>query len=164
MDRLFVKSSENGFEFSADDSSGEEVRQIVGFTGYYISNKGRVFCALGKGSHRIGRYVSPYVILGRDTIGHYLRVYAREDATNRRKDLYVHRLVGTYFLQKRECATVINHKNCDRHDNRVENLEWCTVRENLTKAIESGHLVRNKINGRMESNFDYKTCLSERRK
>lgn len=164
MDRLFVKSSNGGFEFSSDDSSGEEVKQIVGFSGYYISNKGRVFCTLGKGSHHIGRVVRPYLILGRDTKKHYLRFYAREDVTKRRKDMYIHRMVGFYFLPMRDGAMVINHKNFDRHDNRMENLEWCTTSENLAKSFEAGHIVRDRVNGRMVSNFNYKSCLSERYK
>lgn len=78
--------------------------------------------------------------------------------------MYIHRIVGHYFLPRREGANVINHKDCDRHDNRVENLEWCTVSENLKKANESGHLVRNPKNGRIESRFDYRMVLSERAK
>jgi len=162
MDRLFVVEVDGRFEFSHEGI--EEVKAILGFTGYFISNKGRVFCTLGKGNRRVGKFCNPYLILGRNTKTHYLRFYAREDSTNVRKDMYIHRMVGHYFLPKREGANVINHKNCDRHDNRVENLEWCTVSENLKKAYESGHLVRNPKNGRMESRFDYRTVLSERAK
>lgn len=44
---------------------------------------------------------------------------------NFKKTVPLHRLVAMAFLdnpQKYEC---VNHKNEDKHDNRIENLEWC---------------------------------------
>lgn len=46
------------------------------------------------------------------------------------KRKFVHRLVAELFLDKTDNDTVVNHKNWIKHDNRVENLEWCTHSQN----------------------------------
>lgn len=49
------------------------------------------------------------------------------------KNLYrysVHRLVGFAFIPKPDNKPCINHKDGDRHNNNVSNLEWCTHQEN----------------------------------
>lgn len=43
----------------------------------------------------------------------------------------VHRLVATAFIKKPNGKTTVNHINEDKHDNRSDNLEWLTLRENI---------------------------------
>ena len=49
-----------------------------------------------------------------------------------RKTVRIHVLVATKFLPNEEGLPVINHKDENKHNNCVDNLEWCTVKYNAT--------------------------------
>lgn len=52
-----------------------------------------------------------------------------------RKQVAVHRLVAATFIPNPRNLPQVNHKNFDRTDNRVENLEWCTNGENSLHSM-----------------------------
>lgn len=130
------------------------IKEIEDFKGYFISDDGKVYCNLGKGNRDKNKTVNLYEVKPRITQNGYARIYARQESTNKRKDLYIHRLVAQYYLPNPENKKYVNHKNCIRHDNRVENLEWCTAKENTDYTIDVNHVIRNKL-GQYESNFTY---------
>ena len=59
-------------------------------------------------------------------------------ASNNRNTFYVHRLVAETFLEKPESNELleVNHKDGNKHNNRVENLEWVTLRGNQIHAMQ----------------------------
>ena len=75
----------------------------------------------------------------------------RSTISNKRCDRYIHRLVAEYFLKKPKGKDVVNHKDCNRINNHVDNLEWVTTKENIDYAIRVGNLKRCSVTGRMES-------------
>lgn len=81
--------------------------------------------------------------------------YLRITLTNygKRKSYFVHRLVARTFLDNYDDKLQVNHKNGIKNDNRIENLEMCTLQENIKHSIKTGlkpKLLRNK-NGIIKS-------------
>lgn len=55
---------------------------------------------------------------------------------DKKSKVLVHRLIWEAFIPNPECKATINHKNGIRDDNRLENLEWNTYKENTAHSID----------------------------
>jgi len=51
----------------------------------------------------------------------------------------VHRLVAQAFIPNENNYPEVNHKDCDRKNNDVNNLEWCTHIQNISYSANIGH-------------------------
>lgn len=103
-------------------------KPIPGYEGYYeASNLGRIrslerkmVSSTGKIFSKPGRIRIP--VLNKVT-GYYAVVLCGEKT---KKTITVHRLIAMTFLDNLEGKECVNHKSEDKHDNRAENLEWCS--------------------------------------
>ena len=63
----------------------------------------------------------------------YVRVGLCHSGTN--KWFYIHRLVATHFIPNPKQCPQVNHKDGNKTNNAVTNLEWCTASENAIHAV-----------------------------
>ena len=109
--------------------SSMEYKKIKGFERYSISNKGDVI------NNITGNKISQRL----SSNGYYRFNVRRGDKKYEKPTtLYTHRVVAEHFIPNPENKPEVNHINGNKKDNRVENLEWVTSRENTLHAIEKG--------------------------
>lgn len=97
----------------------EIYKEVEGFPGYWVSNFGIVYTALG-------RKIKP-LIPSPNGIG-YMQVNLYKDCKKHKK--YVHRLVADAFIPNPDSLPEINHMDHDKTNNAVDNLEWISREEN----------------------------------
>ena len=68
-----------------------------------------------------------------------------------KKNHLIHRLVGEAFIPNPENKRTINHKDGDKTNNHVDNLEWATYSENNQHGIDSGLIGRADLKGSKNS-------------
>lgn len=79
-------------------------------------------------SHGVKRLMKGTVKKELDNGNGYM--YIRINKEGKSKHFYVHRIIAETFIPNPENKPQVNHRNGIKDDNRVENLEWCTVQEN----------------------------------
>lgn len=120
-------------------------KPIVGYERYLVNRDGHVF---SDGSDGKMRELSPC-----KTPSGYLKVWLYKQG--KRKMFYIHRLVANAFLKNPNNLPCVNHKDFDKTNNKVENLEPCTSRYNM---------IYNSIFGKHSSRFVGVTWNKSRKK
>ena len=112
----------------------EEWKDVVGYEGFYqVSDLGRIRTVTRKQWNGQSWHLVESLVLNPSVQnGGYLRVVLSVNGTKKYKT--VHRLVAEAFLDMPDGNEkfVVNHKDEDKLNNNVNNLEWITISENNT--------------------------------
>lgn len=118
-------------------------QDICGYEGYYqVSNLGRV--------KSLSRPIKARGNKDRNFVGRVLKEYKTPEGylsvnlcvKNKGKTFLIHHLVAKTFIGDRPERLDINHKNGNKTDNRLGNLEYCTRSENILHAIKKGLIAK----------------------
>jgi len=133
--------------FEISDLVGEEWKDVVGWAGFYkISNMGRLkrvgrkyLDISGRLQNLRERIITPWQNNG---YWHFRLINNTEMVR-----VTLHRLVAEAFIPNPLNKPEVNHKNRNRSDNRLENLEWMTRTENLHHALDiiKAHKLKHSI-------------------
>jgi|SRR5690625_376505 len=112
-------------KYNIDNEVWKDVKDYEGI--YQVSNLGRIKSFIRCEGKILKGYVNE---------DGYIRIGLHKN--RKRKIFMVHRIVAQQFLDKRKPKQEINHKNGDKQDNNVKNIEWVTPSENSFHAWNSG--------------------------
>lgn len=97
----------------------EEWRPVVGYEGLYeVSNTGQVI------NIKTGHILKQH----KDKDGYWVLSLKRD----KYKTYFTHRLIAQAFIPNPDNLPMVNHKDEDKSNNRVTNLEWCNAKYNST--------------------------------
>lgn len=100
-------------------------RYISGFLNRYKVNKGGEIFDCEKS-----------VLLVAKILRKYYSVRLKRE--NRWSAYSVHRILATTFIKNSQSKPQVNHKDGNKLNNNIENLEWCTASENIAHSFRTG--------------------------
>jgi NUMOD4 motif/HNH endonuclease len=113
----------------------KEWKDVVGYEGVYmVSNTGEVKSL--KRLDSLGRVVSEKILKQRKHTGGYMIVNL--SSPTGAKTHYIHRIVAESFIDNKDGLPHVNHKDGNKENNSLSNLEWSTVQENIIHAFKNG--------------------------
>lgn len=113
------------------------MKQIKNYPNYYVTKEGLVF------SSKSNKFLKPsFDQQGYARVGIYIGNY-------KTKTIKIHRLIAETFIDNPLNKKDVNHKDGNKSNNCVENLEWCTRSENIKHAFKNGLkiITEKQING-----------------
>lgn len=108
----------------------EEWRDVQGWS-YRVSNLGRVMRLGDSRGAKPDRILKPF----ESDNGRLVVCLSRN---NKKRQYFVHSLVGAAFIGIRPQGKEINHKDGNHQNNSVSNLEYVTRAENVSHAVKNG--------------------------
>lgn len=129
------------------DLPGEVWKDVVGYEGCYaVSNLGRIKSLerlVGFGTNKQKRVVKESIkqigTFNQNDNGYKTVILSKK---SKLKLHYVHRLVAEAFIPRSEGCDVVNHLDCDKTNNRADNLEWTTYKRNSEHAKKHGRYIK----------------------
>ena len=124
-------------------------KDILGYEGLYqVSNFGRVrsLDRIVKGCYNTIQIKKGRILKPRKNIWGYLYVVLSKE--NRTKAFTIHRLVALHFIDNPNNYPCVNHKDEDKLNNNVDNLEFCSVLYNNTYNERHKKIAEKNINGK----------------
>ena len=113
-------------------------KTVVGYEGHYqVSNFGRVK------SIKFGKEI---ILKPRKDRYGYLQLNLWKN--NKLKRCRIHRLVAEAFIPNPNNYTCVNHKDENKLNNSVSNLEWCTYKYNSNYGTAIQRTSQKRINGK----------------
>lgn len=123
-------------------------KDITGYEGLYqVSNLGRVRSLDRYVTHSRGvvKYIRKGCVLKQNTDkGGYKYVGLYKDG--KVKYIKVHRLVAQVFLHNPDNLPEVNHIDENKSNNRVDNIEWCSHKQNCNHGTRNERMSKNKLN------------------
>jgi hypothetical protein len=117
--------------FTVEELASETWKPVVGFEDRYrVSNLGRIK-GLRPGKKYTGNHILTEYVHSNGYV--YICLY-----DNRGHTIRLHRVVAEAFIGTRPTGYQVNHKDGDKANNRIENLEYVTASENAIHAVRLG--------------------------
>ena len=71
---------------------------------------------------------------------------------NEKKKIAIHRLIATAFIENPNKYEIVNHKDGNKHNNNIENLEWCSQKQNIQHAHDNNLIQTKRIIYQLDMN------------
>lgn len=127
-------------------------KDIEGYEGLYqVSNLGRIKSLDRLVSYSNGgiRFYKSQILKPKLEKDGYLRIGLRKE--KKKVFFLIHRLVANAFIPNLDNLPQVNHKDENKQNNTVDNLEWCTAKYNINYGTRTERNTTSRINHPLRS-------------